>query len=103
VALACSGAAALSVGAAILAGGPGNWDYYGLLAAGQMPRLAGLGLIGVLLGRAAGDALPRWVGRLAVAAGLGTAGIAGVFVGALVLTARSLGPRPMRPQRPRSW
>jgi acetyl esterase/lipase len=67
-------------------------DYYALLAAGNMPRLALAGIAGLLLGGLAGRGTkPRWVGTLAVTVGAGSALVSGAMTAAVLLRAHSLG------------
>ena len=89
--MACTGAATAAVLAALAPVGLGRWDYYRLLAAGNMARVAGCALVGVGLGGLGGDARPRWLARLTAGLGLASALIAAGFVGALVRTMRSHG------------
>jgi acetyl esterase/lipase len=89
--VACTGAATAGVLAALAPAGLGRWDYYRLLAAGNMAQVAGCALVGVLLGLLGGDARRRWPARLTAGLGLASALIAAGFVGALAWTARSHG------------
>ena len=75
----------------------GNLGYYGLLAAGSMPRLALAGIVGTVLASLAGRTEPRWVSTLAVVLGVASTVVSGTFTAAVVLKAHSLG-LPITPQ-----
>ena len=89
----CSAVAALGL-AVVMAPSAiaGRLDYYALLAAANLPRLAVAGFVGLLLGCLAGRGTePRWVGTLAVTVGAASTVVSGAMTAAVLLKAQSLG------------